>query len=258
MTEHFWCMIQGCNRSESYSGQKQPFSRRDKRNEHVRRVHKAAKRNYKAGEGDLPYITGKDATFTPQTIGDTSMGPFTDSAGHSRAARLTELAPFHDATRLVGVTDLTGLGGFGGFTGVDISTRPLGPISLYSPPTFSGAAGIADDTDTTVFAGLAGYANDSSSMAVTGFPSVDGSGWLTAGSDFTRLTDIDGSIAYEGVTDVGSSTAGGTFTTDDEFGWFPNFSMSNEFSGIDTSTDLNQETSAPHVNNALESINSAM
>jgi hypothetical protein len=71
----------------------------------VRRVHKAAKRNGKAGEMDLPYITGNDATSTPQTIGGTSMGPFTDTARHSRATCLTELALFRDAARLVGVVD---------------------------------------------------------------------------------------------------------------------------------------------------------
>jgi hypothetical protein len=248
-------MIQGCNRSESYSGQKQPFSRKDKRNEHVRRVHKAPKRN---GDGDLAYITRNDATSTPQTIEDTSMGPFTDTAWRSRAARLPELAPFHDAARLVGVTDLTGPGEFAGFTGVDISTRPLGPTSLYGPSTFSDAASIAGAADATAFTGFAGFANDSGSMAVTGFPSVDVSGWLSAGSEFTRLTGVDGSIANEGVPDVGGYAAVGTFTTDDEFGWFTSVSTFNEFGGIDISTDLNHETSAPHLNDALESIDSAM
>jgi hypothetical protein len=247
VTERFWCVIQGCNRSESYSGQKQPFSRKDKRNEHVRRVHTAAKRN---GDGDLAYITRNDATSTPQTIEDTSMGPLTNIAWRSGAAR-------QDAARLVGGTDLTVPGGFAGFTGVDISTCPLGLTSLYGPSTFSDAAGIAGAAHATAFTDFAGIANDSGSMAVTGFPSVHVSDWLCAGSEFTRLTGVDGSIDNEGVT-VGGYAAVNTFTTDNEFGWFTSLSTFNEFGGIDTSTDLNHKTSALHLSDALESINSAM
>ena len=37
----YWCMVPGCHRSENYSGDKNPFSRKDKRDEHARRVHQA-------------------------------------------------------------------------------------------------------------------------------------------------------------------------------------------------------------------------
>lgn len=35
----YWCPVRGCNRSENDSGARRPFPRRDKRDEHVRKIH---------------------------------------------------------------------------------------------------------------------------------------------------------------------------------------------------------------------------
>ena len=56
----YWCMVPGCHRSENYDGDKNPFSRKDKRDEHARRVHQAvglglSNANLRAG---LPSVNG--------------------------------------------------------------------------------------------------------------------------------------------------------------------------------------------------------
>jgi len=41
MSKLFWCEIPGCNRGETFPGEKKPFTRKDKRDEHMRRPHRA-------------------------------------------------------------------------------------------------------------------------------------------------------------------------------------------------------------------------
>jgi len=184
VTKQFWCEVYGCSRSDSYSGQKRSFSRKDKRDEHMKRAHKAPRSNEAAAFGIC------------QTIGLTGMGMSTDAAGYTWAAHLPGPTTFHDAGGLIGVTDLAGRGGFAGFSGVNLSACSLGSTDMDGPSIFSPAAGIAD---TAEFAGFAGSANDDSSeltrlIGIDGLPGVNES------------TGVDGVTGVNGFSGVDTPT----------------------------------------------------
>ena len=56
--EQFWCHVEGCSCSEGYAGFKKSFSRKDKRDDHVRKAHRLAAGNLKVMLlSTLPFVS---------------------------------------------------------------------------------------------------------------------------------------------------------------------------------------------------------
>jgi len=162
---------------------------------HVNNVYKVLGRDRKACDhdpantsGDQAYTTGDQTLFnqcrsngatafgTCQALGFTLTDTITDAARRTRAAHPTDLDLFHDAGKLISVTDLAELNGFAGCIGGNESPGLLGSTSLYGPSTLFSVVDTANSADAAYLVGCAGSTNGS---GVVGFPNGEGSNWFS-------------------------------------------------------------------------------
>jgi len=259
--KQFWCPIDGCNRSERYPGQKHPFPRKDKRDVHVKKVHKVPGRQRKAFRDDPDYTTGDCTLFNQcgsdgptafgiyEAIGLPLMDAVTDAAGRTGAAR-----PPEPVGEPIGMSNLAGLHGYTGSFGANDPTRLLGSTSLYGRSALFSTVDTANGADAAY---LVGCAESIGGGGLAGFPHGEGPNWLPDNSDTAGitsfsglssadgltglggltnvdgLTSVDGFIAVDG-TDVSGCTTVGAFATDDAFDWFASGTMFDEFGNVDT------------------------
>jgi hypothetical protein len=225
-TKQFWCTTPGCKRSESYAGLKRPFLRKDKRDDHVRRAHKAASgRNgsctFLANAVDTNYLAGLEgyandsrpmaANGFPSESNGVSGG--LNSAGLTSPDGLTGvegLASIGGLASANGITSDGGLINVEGFANVDELTNS-GRLTNVNELTNGGALTSVDELtsfdELTVIDGLAGVeglTNVNGLIGVGGLASVDGF------TNFDGLPGVEGFTNEEltnvnGLTDVGGT-----------------------------------------------------
>jgi hypothetical protein len=237
-------MTPGCDRSENYHGQKRPFSRKDKLNSHVRKIHQAATGPYGSSSflaantpnvvdaSDLTGFEGYANDSCPMAVTGFSSesnwlpgGP--DSTGLTSVDELTSV---DGLTNVNGFTSIDGLTNVNGFTSVDGLTSVEGLTSIDGLTSVNGFTIVDGLPNVNGFISIDGLTNVNGFTSVDGLTSIDR---LTSVDGFTRidgltnvdrLTNVDGLTSIDGLTSVAGTdvygyTATGTFSTDDEFGW---------------------------------------
>ena len=180
-TKQFWCTAPGCNRSESYAGVKRPFPRKDKLNDHVRKVHEATARPN--GASTFP-------TAGIPIVVDTNYPGSLD--GYANDSRLIAASGFPGETNgVLGGPHPTSL------TGVDMLTGVEGLSNIDERASVNGV---------TSAGGLIGVEELANGNRVTNINELTNGNGLTSLDELTGLdgfTATDGLTSVEGLTDVG-------------------------------------------------------
>jgi hypothetical protein len=221
-TKQFWCTTPGCKRSESYAGLKRPFLRKDKRDDHVRKAHKAASgrngsctflavgipnavdTNYLAGlEGyandSRPMAANGFPSESNGVSGGLNSASLTSPDGLTGVDGLASIGGLASAN---GITSDGGLMNVEGFTNVDELTNS-GRLTNVNELTNGGALTSVDELisfdELTVIDGLAGVdglTNVDGLIGVGGLASVDGF------TNFDGLPGVEGFTNDQGLTSV--------------------------------------------------------
>lgn len=202
MSKLFWCEIPGCNRSETFPGEKRPFPRKDKRDEHMKRPHKAPD-GHDAWIGthfDQLRTSNANMLGTGHSRGPVIIDALSNTVGSSGADYSTGLVS-------IGHTGQPNVAVPSEFFGSTITNYPapfLSPANMNNFAIFSHATSIDGVPHIT---GFGETANDASSVVATRFPGADGFG-LFAG--------YDEHIGMQGMVSVGEFvTVGGEIIHDE-------------------------------------------
>ena len=217
MAEQFWCPIPECKRSESYGGEKRPFPRSDKRNEHVRKIHQAVTVPYSSSTfnaacafeaADTINPTGFEGCANdscPTAVTGLHSGPdSTESVyihGHNEPSGLTNVCGLSSGEVLAGVNGITW---FDGFTNVGGLTRINGLSNVNE------FAGINETTGMDGITGMDGFIDVGGLSNIDGFAGVDE---LTGMDRFASIDEVTGVT----VSDVYDYNA--VVTSYDTLGW---------------------------------------
>jgi len=209
VTEQFWCPIPDCNRSESYGGQKRPFSRKDKLNSHVRNIHQAAT----GPHGSSAF----HAACTSEAVDTIDLASFEGCANDSRSTAIIGLPSGPDSTESIYIHGHIGISGF---TSVGELSSADG-LACVNEITW-----IDEFTNVGGLSSVDGFASANELTGMDGFPRVNG---LSGVNEFAGINEITG---IDGFTNVGGLSSVDGFAGVDELIGMDRFTSDNEITGI--------------------------